>query len=851
MNEENVLSGIALTFSCDNAQRITACAGPGLPWLSRPPDIQTDLKDLWPHADHSKFEDVIRAALTGSESLARTRLDGKSWAFLLHPARNSDGRLAGLLGMVRSVNDEAPTNSSSIDAWPVCIYELDSDGRFSDINQFGARSFGYDAAESLHGTRLVNLLDDEDVPRVETLLRDGYSGRPSHFYFRDQHGKQFSNSIYPYRRSPGDDICCLFGFAHSEAQIPGAELAMAESDQEYRLLVESAPFCIHQIDREGALISMNEAGLRMMGVEKVNDIIGLKYLDAVADEDQSRVARLMSRALAGHASQFEFRSAAGLLFASSFVPIWGPSGKVSRLMGITRDVTQERRSQQDLQESEQRLELALKGANLGLWDWNIATDHLVLDHRWAEMLGYSSEDLAPDIGTMRQLIHPEDHEAQNLRLQAHLNRQVQTYESIHRMRGADGRWRWVVDRGRVTRRDESGKALRITGTSAEITSEYEAENERRELESRLQQAQRMESIGHLAGGIAHDFNNVLTVISGNVDFALDEVESGRSPVECLAQIRRATERASELIGQLMAFSRRRPVRMTVVDLNSLSREIFELVSRVLPENIEFRFDSEPDLPMIEADPSQLEQIVLNLCVNARDAMPQGGQLQLSLHSHFDEDDEAWVTLEVHDNGQGMDAETLSKAFDPFFTTKDISKGSGLGLAMVYGSVRQHGGRIVLDSNPGKGTTVTIGFPACEQSVRSEAEKPVESVNGEETVLVVEDEELVRQLAAKVLGRAGYRVLTAVDGLEGIEVFSKNADRIQIVLLDVVMPRANGGEACRAMLEIRPDIPIVFTSGYNQDNALPVDLMREHDFPVMPKPYDNRTLLKQIRTLLDR
>lgn len=380
---------------------------------------------------------------------------------------------------------------------------------------------------------------------------------------------------------------------------------------------------------------------------------------------------------------------------------------------------------------------------------------------------------------------------------------------------------------------------------AEIEERRRAEQALRDSEAQLLRSQRMEAMGSLTGGIAHDFNNLMTTVLGYAD-VLEDTKLSRSDLdEGLFEIRRAAERAIRLTGQLLAFSRHQVMVPQYVDLNTIVREMEMMLGRVLGDDVDLRAELEPNLPGLRADPSQLEQVLLNLAVNARDAMPRGGILTLRTSSSG-EGDSRRVWLRVEDSGQGIEEEVRKHIFEPFFTTKDVGQGTGLGLSTVYGIVHQTGGQIEVESVVGEGSAFVIDFPAVEESPVEAAEPPPIPVasGGRETVLVIEDEDSVRKLMNRVLSTAGYRVLVA-SGAEEAWAGPWRTEHVDLVISDVVMRGTSGPELAARLRAERPDLPVLMISGFSGD---PKAIDAEWSF--LSKPFTRRQLLERVRELLD-
>ncbi|HNT35519.1 MAG TPA: PAS domain S-box protein, partial [bacterium] len=401
--------------------------------------------------------------------------------------------------------------------------------------------------------------------------------------------------------------------------------------------------------------------------------------------------------------------------------------------------------------------------------------------------------------------------------------------------------------------DSAGSIVNFVAVKRDITRELE-------IERQYHQAQKMEAIGQLTGGVAHDFNNILQVINGATEMALTDLEPSHPARFMLSEVQKAGEKAVRLVEQLLLFSRRQIMRPKTTDLNLVIEDLLKMLRRIIGENIRLEWLPGKHLGMVHADQSMLEQVVLNLCVNARDAMPQRGVLTIETQNVIMDSDycavHTWaslgryVLLSITDTGCGMDSELLEHIFEPFFTTKPEGKGSGLGLATVYGIVRQHEGMISAYSEPDKGSTFKVYLPMCERPAEAVGVMiQGEAKGGEETILLAEDDEMVRNLAYTVLSRAGYRVLVAKDGLEAVELFQRNQDDISAVVLDVVMPGLGGAEALKQMRALRPRLKALFASGYSP-NAIHTNFILHEGVELLQKPYGPDALLRALRVVLD-
>jgi signal transduction histidine kinase len=404
-------------------------------------------------------------------------------------------------------------------------------------------------------------------------------------------------------------------------------------------------------------------------------------------------------------------------------------------------------------------------------------------------------------------------------------------------------------------RDSAGSTI---GTLAIL----EDTSERKRLEAQLRQAQKMEAVGRLAGGIAHDFNNLLAVIMGHSDLIRSVLRKGDALAHDVEQIRRASERAASLTRQLLAFSRRQFLQPQVIDVNTLVGNLATMLHRLIGEDVQLELRLDADAGRVSADPGQLEQVVMNLTVNARDAMPQGGRLTLEtapatldqafVAAHPGSITGAHVRLSIHDTGCGMGPDVMSHLFEPFFTTKEPGRGTGLGLSTVYGIVKQHRGYIGVTSEPGRGSSFEVYLPRVEARPTPGRSAPRERLRpgGRETVLFVEDEVALRDLMHRVLAKGGYTVLAAGDGVEALAVVEAHPGPIDLVVTDVIMPRMSGPDLAVRLRARDPGIRLLYVSGYTADQLRSqTDLGA--DATLLPKPFTSDGLLRKVREILDR
>ncbi len=527
--------------------------------------------------------------------------------------------------------------------------------------------------------------------------------------------------------------------------------------------------------------------------------------------------------------------------------IRGNDGKVLGLLGVARDISRRLKAEQALRDAESRMRFALTASRVGVWEVDVVAETFFGSSIHEAMHGLVPSESG---GTMQRLldgIHPDD----RARVRQMLLDAVQTPRDVeleYRSVWPNGSEHWIrASASRLS--DQEGGSSRVAGIAVDVT-------ERRALEDRLRQANKMEAIGQLAGGIAHDFNNILTVILGSVELLM-QASKGAPPPQELADIKTAGKSAAALTHQLLAFSRRQVLQPQAFDLNEVVKGLSPLIRRVIGEDLKFNTILAPDLDRVVADRSQLEQVVLNLVVNARDAMPEGGTLTIATaHATGDElfmapsavaNNGGYVRLSLIDTGVGMDERTRARLFEPFFTTKPVGKGTGLGLATVYGILKQSGGYVSVDTAPGAGSTFHVYLPRTTELPESLSESG-SSKRGTETVLLVEDEPAVRSIATRILQSAGYGLLTASGPSEALDIARRHPGPIHALLTDVVMPDMNGFDLAKHITKERQETRVLFMSGYPSRDGLPVDL--QTNITLIAKPFSPDGLLNQMRALLD-
>jgi PAS domain S-box-containing protein len=535
-------------------------------------------------------------------------------------------------------------------------------------------------------------------------------------------------------------------------------------------------------------------------------------------------------------------------------------GTPNAWIGVNRDITARRRAEERLAESRALLADAEELAHVGSWALTVGSTSITWSDELYRIMGLAPQSEGITRESFLARVHPDDRSlVHQAFVQLHEKGEAPPIE--FRIIRPDGTERVIQARGRA-HRDDVGRIMRLIGSAQDVTDRVETEREYRRLEEQLRQSQKMEAIGQLAGGVAHDFNNLLTVIkaySGMVVDRLDESNPLRSDV---VEIQRAAGRAASLTQQLLAFSRKQTLQPRILDLNVVSRELEPMMRRLITDDIQIVVRQAAAIGRVKADPVQIEQVLINLVVNARDAMPSGGVLTIeTANAELDEAYQgrhavvvpgSYVMVAVSDSGIGMDAMTRSRIFEPFFTTKAPGKGTGLGLSTVYGIVKQSSGYIWVYSEPGLGTTFKMYLPRLEEDeiTAATAEQAVIApLAGSEIVLLVEDEPAVRSLARRILERNGYTVLEAHDGPDALRVADQYKQPIQLLVTDMMMPELSGRDVWMALRSKRAELRVLFMSGYTNDDMIRRGLL-DQGAAFLQKPFTAADLARAARTVLD-
>ena len=642
----------------------------------------------------------------------------------------------------------------------------------------------------------------------------------------------------------------------TELKLAGDSLRISE--ERLSLALKAAGQGIYDLDlRTGEAIVTPEYAL-MLGYDPAEfHETNAKWIERLHPDDKEPVAAVYRAYVKGEIPEYkvEFRQKTKdgnwkWLLSLGKIMEFDAEGNPLRMIGTHTDITERKRIEKALERDKYLLNATGRMAKVGGWEYDIPSDTLT----WTDEVYHIHEvaaDFQPSVSTA---IDFYDLESRPVITKA-MERAIEfgeTFDLELRINTAVGNEVSVRALGQVHKKD--GRPIKVVGTFQDIS-------ERKKLEEQLRQSHKMEAIGTLAGGVAHDFNNILMAIIGFGTMAQNRIKDDEKTKEFIKGILVSAERAAELTHSLLAFSRKQTITLKQVDLNDIVRKFNKMLIRVIGEDIKVTIMLINRELAVMADRGQIEQVMLNLATNARDAMPDGGELTIQTgmvnvdssyaEGHLFENTGMYAVLTVSDTGMGMDQKTRENIFEPFFTTKEVGKGTGLGLAMVYGIVKQHGGDINVYSEPGKGTTFMVYLPMIATKAEEKSESAESAPLGSgETILLAEDDPQVRKVTGMYLREFGYRVIEAGNGEEAVKRFLENKDTIAIVLLDVIMPVKNGRDAYEEIKKLNPNIKAIFMSGYTDDIISRKGVLQEGlDF--IPKPINPDTLIRKVRDVLDR
>ena len=791
--------------------------------------------------------------------------DGRqSWVRSLGVAeRDEHGQVVAVQGAFQDITSlqEARQRADKADKARIDIlesigdafYALDHDWNFTYLNRKACALLERPAAELL-GRNLWAEFPDTLGKAVEQKYRHAVAGqRTVHFQsYCAPRGKWLEISAYPIPEGLAVYLRDVTQQREYQDQLRMIEAALARQDDTV-IITEAAPADAPQQPR---VVYVNDAYERLTGRAREQVLGQRPWFLQDTGPDAQQLARIRTALYRHQPIRCELRDQkrSGTVYwlEVEVTPLFDAAGECTHFVAVQRDISRRKAQEAEIREARERFELISRAVNDVIWDWDLVSGQVWWNDAVTAVFGYAHDELDGGRQSWRQCVHEEDRERVAQSVADVIDSGAVLWRGEYRFFRKNCQIASVVDRGFVLR-DESGRAIRMVGSMLDIS-------ERIDMEARLREAQKLEAVGHLTGGVAHDFNNLLTVILGNAEVLAEQATDVM--LSQMAQMTvAAAQRGAELTNRLLAFARRQPLNPELADVNERVQAIQPLVRRTLPANIELETALDPQLGSTEIDASELDTALLNLVVNARDAMPEGGKLTIEtansvLDEHYAErhsevEPGDYVMIGVSDTGSGMDAATVARAFEPFFTTKAVGKGSGLGLSMVFGFTKQSGGHIKIYSEPGEGTCVKLYFPRSNDDLplgRVPSKQPSYR-GGSEHILIAEDDDLVLTHLEGQLRSLGYRVTVCTSGPAALSALERQPN-IDLLLTDIIMPGGMTGRqlADRAVARY-PRLKVLFTSGYTE-NAIVHQGRLDPGVELLSKPYTRQELAAKVRVVLD-
>jgi two-component system cell cycle sensor histidine kinase/response regulator CckA len=791
--------------------------------------------------------------------------------------QTQNGSVIGVLGIARDITErnrveEALQESENrfrqiVENTEEWIWEVDPEGLYTYASPIVEKILGYKPEEVVEKMHFYDLFPPEVKEEFKKAALGAFARRESFKKFVNPnihklgHRVILETSGVPILNAKGD----LLGYRGADIDITErkhTEEALRQSEKRFRELYDNAPVGYFEYDSQGRIASVNRTELEMLGYT-FEEMIGQPVWKFIVEKEEARqqiLAKLAGTIPPARGFERTYRRKDGTTFPAIVEDrlILDLEGKIKGIRATIQNITERKRTEEALRASEKRFRELFDEAPVGYHEIDKEGKITRVNRKELDMLGYTAEEMLGQYVSefITEEISPQAVKrklAGTLPIAATIER---TY-----LRKDGTTIPALLEETLI--KDSGGRIIGIRTTIQDITEHKRAEREMATLQDQLRQSQKMEAIGQLAGGIAHDFNNLLTVIKGYSQLSLTEMKEEDPLRENVEEIKKSAERAADLTHQLLAFSRRQIMEMKVLDLNDLLRNLDKMLRRVIGEDIELANLLAEDLGRVKVDPGQIEQIIMNLAVNARDAMPKGGKLTIET-ANVELDEEyarnhvavktgGYVMLAVSDTGVGMTPEVRDRVFEPFFTAKEEGKGTGLGLSTVYGIVKQSGGTIWVYSELGKGTTFKIYFPRVDEPLDEISEKVTVRkglLRGSETILVVEDEEEVRRLTVRILKELGYRVLEAGQGIDTFPVADEHKGPIHLLLTDVVMPKMSGRELAERLKPLYPMMEVLYMSGYT-DNTIIHHGVLEKGMNYIQKPFTVDGLARKVREVLDK
>ncbi|HBA86125.1 MAG TPA: hypothetical protein DCZ95_18730 [Verrucomicrobia bacterium] len=815
---------------------------------------------------------ATRCISLGADAMLRKPVDSDSLVAACEMARREQTllRVKDLLELRnRELKDSEERFRSLFESIPESVLVHDAEGRILLMNEVCARRLEW-PVHHLIGRKLNELVAQEFAPRIETNVRHTFSGGFSLFEttFMTRSGRPIRAEVSE-RLIDYDGQKAILSISRDITARHSAEEALRQSEARFRNYFELSLVGIAITSSDLRCLEVNDKLCDILGYSR-EELLQMTWTEITHPSDLNdelvHYSNLSDGEKQDDIREKRFLRKDGQVISVRISTRWirGQDDAPDYIIAVVEDITDRKHAEQALMDSQRTLSTLL--SNLPGMAYRHRKDPLrtleFASEGCMDLTGYTAEDLLLNKRTsFHELIHPDDRN----RVHQTINESIaasKPYLLVYRLLAASGRIKWVSEHGRLVV-DPNTNIQALEGFITDITEQKTAELEKKKIEAQIQHAQKLESLGVLTGGLAHDFNNLLVGILGNIDLALLDLPALAPGRQRLEDIKTAGVHATELIKQMLAYSGKGQFAVTTLDLNDLVREMSHLLQASISKKAILRASFADNLPPIEADAVQMRQVVMNLIINASDALDEHSGV-ITLNTGVMEADRNYLTetylddnlpegyyayLEVTDSGCGMTKETMTRLFDPFFTTK--TKGRGLGLSAVLGIIRGHRGAIKVYSEIGKGTSFKVLFPCSNQAVKTPRKKSAGLASmwkGAGIVLVVDDEDSVRSVTKMMLEKAGFKVLTASDGREGVDVFTQNSDKISAVLLDMTMPHMDGNEAFQEMRRIRADIPVILSSGYNEQDAI-MHFAADGLAGFIQKPFQMKGLLDVFQAVL--
>lgn len=840
----------------------------GLEPHSCDPSYEAWVRTVHPEDREAAEKAVQDAAARGTELNAEWRVSDRkgSERWLMSRGRlvrDYRGQMVRYIGIVLDITDrkrvEAALRESEkkfrlmYEEAPIAYQSLDNRGHLLDVNKTWLELMGY-TREEVIGRGFPDFMTPRSQKRFKETFADFW--RDGEIYGVEHEMVRKDKSVIQVsidgRISGGDNgdfrqTHCVF---QDITQRKTAEEALRASEQRYRATFDNAAVGIYLVETQGRFLEVNETLARFLGNSE-KELLGLTVFDVSHPEDVEETRKRFSAIADGEYRGYRVekryvRKDGTTIWGDTSVSAIGGANEQNRMIvGVIADISPRKKSEEALL----RLATAVEQAAEAIEITDSKANIVYVNPAFERTTGYTRDEI---IGKNPRILKSGHHDDQFYADMWNTISSGKTWFGHFINKKKNGTL-FEEDVSISPVRDTSGDIVNYVAVKRDVTKEVS-------LQRQLLQAQKMEAIGTLAGGIAHDFNNLLQVTMGYSELLLSEKSEQDDEYGDLQKIFHAARSGADLVRSLLAFSRKVEPHPVPMNLNNQVKHVEKLLRRTIPRMIEIRLELAEDLDRISADPAQVEQVIMNLAVNGRDAMGEEGTLTIRTENvtldeeycrhHVEVQPGDYVQLSISDTGEGMDKETLLHIFEPFYTTKGIGRGTGLGLAMVYGTVKQHGGHVSCYSEPGLGTTFTVYLPTLGGELH-ERDRPVEDLPplGTETVLLVDDEDSVRQLGKRILERAGYTVLTACNGREAIDIYSDNREKIRVIILDLIMPIMGGKDCLKELLDLDPSAKIIIASGYGAD-ASARDCADFGARAFVAKPFRFKEILKQVRRILD-